>query len=129
MKCERIDGALLMGVCASIARTFNWNVWVLRGLFAAFLLIKTIWAIAAYAGLAGGADVILIPEIQFTFKSRKGFNTKNDTVLQHPYGIGVHDLQSRRGDAGIRSPGTEGVVFQGRTVDTAQQPGPGIIFI
>ena len=52
MKCERIDGALLVGVCASIARTFNWNVWVLRGLFAAFLLIKTFWAIAAYAGLA-----------------------------------------------------------------------------
>ena len=41
MNPERIEGALLMGVCAGIARTFSWNVWVLRGLFVAFLLTKT----------------------------------------------------------------------------------------
>ena len=52
MKPERIEGALLAGVCASIARTFSWNVWVLRALFVAFLFIKTLWAIVAYAGLA-----------------------------------------------------------------------------
>ena len=52
MNPERIEGALLAGVCASIARTFSWNVWVLRALFAAFLYIKTMWAIVAYAGLA-----------------------------------------------------------------------------
>ena len=52
MKAERIEGALLTGVCAGIARAFNWNVWVLRALFLAFLFIKTLWAIAAYAGLA-----------------------------------------------------------------------------
>ena len=52
MKTERIEGALLMGVCAGAARAFKWNVWVLRGLFAAFLLIKTVWAVAIYAGLA-----------------------------------------------------------------------------
>jgi hypothetical protein len=31
---------------------FDWNVWVLRALFVAFLLFKTLWAIAAYAALA-----------------------------------------------------------------------------
>ena len=38
----RIEGALLAGACAGVARTFNWNVWVLRALFVAFLLVKTI---------------------------------------------------------------------------------------
>lgn len=52
MKPERIEGALLTGVCAGIARTFNWNVWVLRALFVAFLLVKTLWAVIAYAALA-----------------------------------------------------------------------------
>jgi phage shock protein PspC (stress-responsive transcriptional regulator) len=46
------DGALLAGVCAGIARTFNWNVWALRALFVIFLLIKTVWAVIAYAVLA-----------------------------------------------------------------------------
>ncbi len=46
------NGALLAGVCAGIARTFNWNVWALRALFVIFLLIKTVWAIIAYAILA-----------------------------------------------------------------------------
>jgi len=48
----RTEGALLAGVCAGIARTFSWNVWALRALFVVFLLVKTLWAIAAYAALA-----------------------------------------------------------------------------
>ena len=52
MKSERPEGALLAGACAGIARTFDWNVWVLRALFVAFLLLKTLWAIAAYAVIA-----------------------------------------------------------------------------
>ena len=46
------DGALLAGVCAGIAQAFGWNVWVLRALFVAFLLIKTLWAVVAYAVIA-----------------------------------------------------------------------------
>lgn len=49
---ERSDGALLAGVCSGIASRLDWNVWVLRALFAAFLLLKTLWAAAAYAALA-----------------------------------------------------------------------------
>ena len=45
---ERPDGALLAGVCAGIARTFKWNVWVLRALFIGFLAIKTVAAILVY---------------------------------------------------------------------------------
>ena len=52
MKAVRTEGALLAGVCAGIARAFDWNVWVLRALFVAFLLVKTIWAVAVYAVLA-----------------------------------------------------------------------------
>lgn len=52
MKTARPEGALLAGVCAGIARMFDWNVWALRALFVAFLLFKTLWAIAAYAGIA-----------------------------------------------------------------------------
>lgn len=52
MNAIRTEGALLAGVCAGIARTFSWNVWALRALFVIFLLIKTLWAIAAYAALA-----------------------------------------------------------------------------
>lgn len=52
MKPARIEGSLLAGVCAAIARTFNWNVWVLRALFVAFLLFKTLWAVIVYAILA-----------------------------------------------------------------------------
>ena len=49
---NRTDGALLAGVCAGIAQAFKWNVWVLRALFVGFLLIKTLWAVIAYAALA-----------------------------------------------------------------------------
>lgn len=52
MRQERADGALLAGVCAGIARAFDWNVWALRALFVIFLLVKTLWAVAAYALLA-----------------------------------------------------------------------------
>jgi len=52
MITERPDGALLAGVCAGIARTFKWNVWVLRALFIGFLAIKTLAAIIVYAALA-----------------------------------------------------------------------------
>jgi phage shock protein PspC (stress-responsive transcriptional regulator) len=52
MKPRRPEGALLAGVCAGTARALDWNVWVLRGLFVLFLLIKTLWAVAAYGLLA-----------------------------------------------------------------------------
>jgi phage shock protein PspC (stress-responsive transcriptional regulator) len=52
MRHERPDGALLAGVCAGTARMFGWNVWALRALFVIFLLVKTLWAVAAYALLA-----------------------------------------------------------------------------
>ena len=49
---DRSDGALLAGVCSGVASRLDWNVWVLRALFVAFLLLKTLWAVAAYAALA-----------------------------------------------------------------------------
>ena len=52
MNGTRPDGALLAGVCAGIARAFDWNVWVLRALFVVFLLVKTLVALAVYAALA-----------------------------------------------------------------------------
>ena len=52
MKIARHDDALLAGVCAGIADRFGWNVWALRAVFVAFLLVKTLWAIAVYALLA-----------------------------------------------------------------------------
>jgi phage shock protein PspC (stress-responsive transcriptional regulator) len=51
-KAERIEGSLLAGVCAGISQAFRWNVWVLRALFVAFLLTKTLWAVVTYAVLA-----------------------------------------------------------------------------
>lgn len=52
MKSGGNSDALLAGVCAEIAGRLGWNVWALRAVFVAFLLIKTIWAIVAYAVLA-----------------------------------------------------------------------------
>ena len=52
MNSARTDGALLAGVCSGIAQTFKWNVWALRAVFLAFLLIKTLWAVVAYGALA-----------------------------------------------------------------------------
>ena len=52
MTYPRVEGALLAGVCAGTARAFGWNVWALRALFVIFLLVKTLWAVLAYAALA-----------------------------------------------------------------------------
>lgn len=52
MRNKPTDGALLAGVCSGIARAFGWNAWVLRALFVLFLLVKTLWAVVAYAALA-----------------------------------------------------------------------------
>jgi phage shock protein PspC (stress-responsive transcriptional regulator) len=52
VNATRPEGALLAGVCAGVARKLGWNVWALRVLFVVFLLVKTLWAIAAYAVLA-----------------------------------------------------------------------------
>jgi phage shock protein PspC (stress-responsive transcriptional regulator) len=52
MRHKPTDGALLAGVCSGIARAFGWNAWVLRALFVLFLLVKTVWAVVAYAVLA-----------------------------------------------------------------------------
>jgi phage shock protein PspC (stress-responsive transcriptional regulator) len=52
MTLHRSEGALLAGACAGTARTFGWNVWALRALFVVFLLVKTLWAVLAYAALA-----------------------------------------------------------------------------
>ena len=40
--------ALLAGVCAELARRLGWNVWALRVLFVAGLLVKTIATGAVY---------------------------------------------------------------------------------
>jgi len=69
VKATRTEGALLAGVCAGIAQAFNWNVWVLRALFVAFLLIKTLWAIVVYAALA---LVFKLFEDQWPGKSKSG---------------------------------------------------------
>ena len=69
VKASRTEGALLAGVCAGIAQAFNWNVWVLRALFVAFLLIKTLWAIVVYAALALAFKLF---EDQWPGKSKSG---------------------------------------------------------
>ena len=69
MKVARTEGALLAGVCAGIAQTLNWNVWVLRALFVAFLLVKTLWAIVVYAALALAFKLF---EDQWPGKSKSG---------------------------------------------------------
>ena len=69
MKVTRTEGALLAGVCAGIAQALNWNVWVLRALFVAFLLIKTLWAIVVYAALALAFKLF---EDQWPGKSKSG---------------------------------------------------------
>ena len=69
VKASRTEGALLAGVCAGIAQAFNWNVWVLRALFVAFLLIKTLWAIVFYAVLALAFKLF---EDQWPGKSKSG---------------------------------------------------------
>jgi len=51
MTPPRADGALLTGACAGLARRLGWNAWALRALLVLFLLIKPLWAIAAYTAL------------------------------------------------------------------------------
>ena len=75
MITERPDGALLAGVCAGIARTFKWNVWVLRALFIGFLAIKTLAAILVYAGLA---------LLFYLLDSDRGAGNKATTGLSSP---------------------------------------------
>ncbi|MEE4174999.1 MAG: PspC domain-containing protein [Xanthomonadales bacterium] len=45
----RPDDALLAGVCAELARRLGWNVWALRVLFLAALLVQTLPTAAVYA--------------------------------------------------------------------------------
>ena len=52
MTRQRRDDGLLAGVCSGAARRFGWNVWALRAPFVLFLLLKTVWAVVAYALLA-----------------------------------------------------------------------------
>lgn len=52
MTLHRGEGALLAGVCSGIARAMGWNAWALRAVFVVFLLVKTLWAVVAYAVLA-----------------------------------------------------------------------------
>jgi phage shock protein PspC (stress-responsive transcriptional regulator) len=42
MRFYRPDDALLAGVCAELARRLGWNVWALRALFLAGLLVQTL---------------------------------------------------------------------------------------
>jgi phage shock protein PspC (stress-responsive transcriptional regulator) len=60
----RREGALLAGVCSGIAGRLGWNAWALRALFVLFLLIKTVWAIIAYALLALALHLFDSPGIQ-----------------------------------------------------------------
>ena len=52
MASHRAEGALLAGVCATLAARLGWNVWAIRALFLAGLLIKTLWVGGAYLVLA-----------------------------------------------------------------------------
>lgn len=44
----RPEDALLAGVCAELARRLGWNVWALRALFLAGLLVQTLATGAVY---------------------------------------------------------------------------------
>ena len=90
LKAERIEGSLLAGVCAGIARALQWNVWVLRALFVLFLLTKTLWAVVTYAVLA----VIFI-----IFEDRVPGSSSNGESLSSPELSGrnqrIADLEKR----------------------------------
>lgn len=58
MSAARPEGALLAGACAGLAARLGWNAWALRALFVLFLLIKPLWAVLAYAGLAVGLHLL-----------------------------------------------------------------------
>ena len=44
--------AVLAGVCSRLGGLFGCNTWVLRTGFVLLFMIKTLWALAVYAGLA-----------------------------------------------------------------------------
>jgi len=90
VKASRTEGALLAGVCAGIAQAFNWNVWVLRALFVAFLLIKTLWAIVVYAVLALAFKLF---EDQWAGKSKSGEGLASPELSERNQRIS--DLESR----------------------------------
>lgn len=90
VKASRTEGALLAGVCAGIAQAFNWNVWVLRALFVAFLLIKTLWAIVVYAVLALAFKLF---EDQWPGKSKSGEGLASPELSERNQRIS--DLESR----------------------------------
>ncbi len=48
MRFYRPDDALLAGVCAELARRLGWNVWALRALFLAGLLVQTLPTAVVY---------------------------------------------------------------------------------
>jgi len=43
---------LLAGVCSRLAAFFRCNAWALRAVFLLLLMVKTLWTLAVYAGLA-----------------------------------------------------------------------------
>jgi phage shock protein PspC (stress-responsive transcriptional regulator) len=49
---QRADGALLAGVCATLAQRLGWNAWALRALFVLGLFIQTIATGVIYLLLA-----------------------------------------------------------------------------
>lgn len=55
---RRADGALLAGVCATLAQRLGWNAWALRALFVLGLFIQTIATGVIYLLLA-----LLVPRI------------------------------------------------------------------
>ena len=90
VKAARTEGALLAGVCAGIAQALSWNVWVLRALFVAFLLIKTLWAIVVYAVLALAFKLF---EDQWPGKSISGEGLASPELSERNQRIS--DLESR----------------------------------
>ena len=59
MTPNRHDGALLAGVCATLAHRLGWSVWALRALFVLGLFIQAIGTGVVYIALA-----VLLPKFQ-----------------------------------------------------------------
>jgi len=49
---SHLNNPLLAGVCSRLASFFHCNVWVLRAVLVVLLMVKTLWALAVYGGLA-----------------------------------------------------------------------------
>jgi len=58
---HRPEGALLAGVCAELADRLGWNVWALRALFLAGLLVQTLATGMIYGILAALIGLFLGP--------------------------------------------------------------------